>query len=146
MVGGFALAAAGFEAFEVPADGDVGLIVGVGLEGGDGGGDGLVDGRGGEEAVAAEDGGLKVVESRGPLLCPQGEIERGEAGLVGGVEEGEVRVEPGFDGGVVGGVIGSGRGGLGWDPGGVGGPVEVDGFGDHGGMIGGPGGGSSEVG
>jgi len=137
VVGGFALAAAGFEALEVAADGDVGLVVGVGFEGGDGGGDGFVDGRGGEEAVAAEDGVLKAIETRGPFLRPKSEIARGEAGLVGGFEEGEVGIEPGFDDGVVDGVIGGGRSGLEMGGCGLGGTVEVGGFADHGGMIGG---------
>src|SRR5688572_7323755 len=41
--GGFALAAAEFEALEVLADGDVGFVVGVVVEGGDGGRDDFVE-------------------------------------------------------------------------------------------------------
>jgi hypothetical protein len=137
-VDGFALAAAEFEALEVVADGGVGLIVGVGFEGGDGGGDGLVDGRGSEEAVASEDGGLEVVDGRGPGLGPEGEFVGREIGLVGGLEVGEVRVEVGFEDGVV----GVGRA-LGRVLAGRAAGVEMDLFADHGGMIGSGGGGSS---
>jgi hypothetical protein len=73
--GGFALAAAEFEALEVLADGDVGFVVGVVVEGGDGGRDDFVEVGGGEEGVAAVDGGSEIVEGLGLALRPLGEFE-----------------------------------------------------------------------
>lgn len=136
-IGGFPLATAGLEALEVVADGDVFLIGGVVVEGGQGGGDGLLAREDGQEAVAAGDGGFEIVQEPRVVGGPAAELGGGEVGTEGGVEEGEVWVEISLDDGVVDGRFwgreGLGRRLLGAADGG--GTVEVGGFGDHAGMI-----------
>jgi hypothetical protein len=111
--GGFVFAAAELGGLEVGGDGRAGVVEGVLVEDVGAGADGLLEGRGGEEAVAEEDGFVEAAEVGGFLAGPAVECEGGDAGAAGGGDEGDVGVEEvlgdeviGWEGGLVGWVVG----------------------------------------